>query len=186
MKKATLISIAILALGLLGANPAQAQSAKDELNYSASACTPPTANQFHGSDRLGFSWDGRGFWVNLDDDETQTLICPVPFDPRATKADGTFGTIEVRVNVVDSSHLHELTAKLFGKTTTGDPLNDDATLLDTQFTSNAFTGATTLTLSGTPVNNIRYLWVKIDVPRVVWPAKRSAVIGYRVNRVGFN
>lgn len=182
----------LLGLTLLGviclmahASPARAQTAKDELDYSASMCTPRNAGQFHGSDAEGFTWDERGYWVNRDEDENQQLVCPIPFDRRAVQ-DGAFGTIEIRVNVVDSSHLHELTAEVFGKVTTGDPLNDAAVLLASAFTSNRFTGARTLLLSATPGNDIRYLWLKIDVPREVYPAKRSAVIGYRINRVGFN
>lgn len=190
MKRQYLFNLAFLSLVILSlsAGRAQAQTAKDELNYSASICTPRNAGQFDGSDRAGLAWDSRGFWVNKDTDESQQLICPIPFDPRAVRADGTFGTIEVRVNVFDNSHLHEVVAKVFGVATSNDPFNNNQPLqpLATAFTSNETTGARTLLLSVRPGNDIRYLWLEIDVPREVWPAKRSAVIGYRVNRVGFN
>lgn len=174
----------LLALSALAAGPALAQTAKDELNYSASICIPPTANQFHGSDREGMEWDSRGMWVNRDADESQKLICAVPFDHRATAGDGGLGVVEVRVNVYDNSHLHEVEAKLYATSGSGDPFAA-RNPLTTAFTSNAFTGADTLLLSATPPNNTRYLWVEITLPREIWPAKRSAVIGLRLNRLGF-
>jgi hypothetical protein len=170
-----------LGLFLAGSTVTFAQVAKDELNYSASACTAPTAEQFHGNGRLGFRWDSRGFWENTDD-QTQTLICPIPFDMR-TSRDGSFGIIEVRVNIYDNSHLHEMTARLYA-TSGADPFAARNPLTNA-FTSNPFTGETTLLLSATPPNDTRYLWIEIAVPREVYPAQRSAVIGYRVNRLGF-
>jgi hypothetical protein len=183
--------LALTCLGLLtivwSSLPAQAQSAKDELDYSASMCTPRSAEQFHGNGREGFAWDARGFWANRDTDASQTLVCPIPFDRRAVKADGSFGTIEVKVNVFDNSHLHELVARVFGTTGVGDPSGPDLQALataDNGIVGN--TGARTLLLSFNPSNDMRYLWLEIVVPRVIWPDQRSTVTGYRVNRIGFN
>lgn len=186
LQSLTLACLGLLVISGSGLH-AQAQTAKDELDYSASICTPRSAGEFQGNGREGFAWDSKGFWVNKDEDESQTLICPIPFDRRAVKADGSFGAIEVRVNVFDNSHLHEMVARVFGTTGVGDPSGPALQALvtrDNGIVGN--TGASTLLLSFSPSNDTRYLWLEIVVPRVIWPAKRSTVTGYRVNRVGFN
>lgn len=183
MKKQLFRSLAIVCLFCFSVQVARAQTtqAKDELNYSASMCIPRTGGQFQSGDTGGFAWNDKGFWANGDDDEAQTLVCPIPFDPRAKKADGSFGTIEVKLNVIDNSYLHEVVAKLFGK----DPEAENSVELGRAFTSNQDFGRFNLTLNGAPGNNIKYLWLQISVPPLYWVYK-SAVIGYRVNRLGFD
>lgn len=167
---------------------AQAQTAKDQLDYSASICTPRSAGEFQGNDREGFAWDSKGFWVNKDGDQGQTLICPIPFDRRAVKTtDGSFGTIEVKVNVFDNNRQYEMVARVFGTTGVGDPSGSALQALATK--DNGIvgnTGASTLTLSFKPGNEIRYLWLEIVVPQSNLYTGRSTVTGYRVNRIGFN
>jgi hypothetical protein len=181
MKKQHLFGLVLFGLLLvtMSAGSAQAQTPIDQLNYPACNCIPRYAGAFEGSGSDGFMlYSSSGIFLNYDDDENEQLFCPIAYDHRFRRADGTMAPIEIQVDVIDLHAGDEVRVDVFGRTTGG-----NAVLLRTENTSNPFKeGWTTLTLTVTPSSTIRYIWLSVDVPDTS-PYGVSGVIGYRIRRV---
>ena len=179
MKKQSLFSLALFGLLLIATSAVsvQAQTPIDQLNYPACNCIPRYAGAFEGSGADGFLlYADSGIFFNYDDDENEQLFCPIPYDHRFRRSDGTIAPIQIQFDIIDQNTGDEVRVDVFGRTSTG-----SAILLGTANTSIPFTGTTTLTVTVTPLSTTRYIWVSVDVPDV--GTGRSAVIGYRVSRV---
>ncbi len=186
MKKQSLFTLTLFGLFLVAtsAGRAQAQTPTDQLDYPACNCIPRYAGAFDGSGSDGFTlpqdfgWNrwNIGIFYNYDDDEFEELHCPVNYDHRFRRADGRIAPLLIEVDVIDEHSGEEVVVEVFGRTATG-----NAVSLGSAFTSNTFTGKTTLSVTAAPTTLMRYLWIKVTVPD--YAAAASGVIGYRVSRV---
>lgn len=162
------------------APPAAQAMSVDELSYSACNCIPPSNGSWgNNSSGLGFSLDG--FWWDPDigswryNERTGSngnLYCPVAYDFRER-----LRPIEIRANVIDNNASDEVRVDVFGQTAAGNPV-----LLGTRNTSNPETGRRELTVTITPQADMRYLWLRVNIPNLA-SGGESGLIGYRVNRI---
>lgn len=155
---------------------AQAQSLPQTLNLSAANCIPRSAGSFQGSGSDGFRWELDGTFDNHDGDDTEQLVCAVPFDPALRRANGTIPQVVVSVDIVDNHDSKEVRVQLFRQNG-----NADATAVDSDDTGESETGRRTLEVSTSLLTNTRYLWILVDVPDTD-NAGRSGLVGYRVRR----
>jgi hypothetical protein len=154
-------------------------SAHDELYYSAAACVPVNASHFNGSGAQGFQFTNVGTWSNYDDNDTQILICPVPYFRDTANLD----PIVVRV-VIDDFNLQVFArAFLCGR--------DSASGAQHCVNADNFPtiyGNSFIELSLTPTSNTRFVWLEVHIPpdaddnNGLTPDATSGLVGYRIFR----
>lgn len=178
MKPKNHISTVLMTLLIIGSGtlPLQGQT---QLWLSASNCTPRSADEFDetSSGPDGFRWDDKGAMINLDNDETQDLICAVPYDPGSLRPDGTTRPVEIRVDVQDGHTAKEVRMDVFGQ-------NGNVTVgtqLATAATTASYIGPWSLTVTINPSTRLRYLWIRVRIPDSEG-SRTSGVVGYSVRR----
>ena len=166
--------VLLVPLGL--ARPAQAH---DELYYSAAACVPFHAAHWNGNGTQGFQFTNIGTWSNYDDNESQILICPVPYSRDAAN----LAPIVARV-VIDDYNLNSVArAYLCGRASTA---GGQHCVSDDNFPT--IYGNSTIELSLTPSSSTRFVWLEIHIPPDAEdddpfsPDSTSGLVGYRIFR----
>lgn len=168
-------TLAMLALASLGI--AQTADAHDELYYSAAACVPVAASHFNGSGAQGLQFTNVGSWANYDSNETQILVCPVPY----ARDTGNLASIVARV-VIDDRHWTSFArAYLCGRDTSG----GQSCVTNDNFPT--VVGNSTIELSLTPAAGTRFVWIEVHIPdnETANPFSgvgTSEMIGYRIFR----
>ena len=151
--------------------------ASDELYHSAALCTPTWQHAFHGSGEEGFEWSistglfHGGLWTNHDKDDSELLVCPIPFDRSAT------GSFQVRVVVRDNHGSKSVIAQVI--------LSDNGPpYVGASATSGGnFKGFKTLQMTVDPKPADRWVTLYVTVPDAnAQGESRSWVTGYRVCR----
>ena len=176
MKKTPLAcALALLVPFGLAAAPAQAH---DELYYSAAACVPFTASHWNGNGAQGFQFTNIGTWNNYDD-QTQILICPVPYFRDAAN----LAPIVARVVIDDFNANSFGRAYLCGRSSAG-----GAQACDSKDNFPTVYGNSTIELSLTPTSSTRFVWLEIHIPgdaedNAPFSLNRtSGLVGYRIFR----
>jgi hypothetical protein len=176
MKSLKLAGVLSLAVGLGSGALAHAH---DELYYSAAACVPYKATNWNGNGAAGFEFTNVGTWANYDNNETQILICPVPYARNVSN----LAPIVAKVVIDDFNEDVFARAYLCGRNSTS---GAQQCVSDDNFPT--IWGTSTIELTLTPASTTRFVWIEVHIPadaeddNPFSPAATSHLVGYRIER----